>query len=84
VGFAMDGVRSVRNLGRQFQLTTVPDPQLAPFKGVQTLALGQPLAIEGKQLELAAISSEYNVIQFFLRYIYLGHDWNCCVSHNSA
>lgn len=61
IGFAMDGVKEVRNLGRQHQLTTVPDPQLAPFKGVKTLTLGQPLAIEGKHLELAATANEYNV-----------------------
>lgn len=61
IGFSMDGVKSVRNLGRQFQLTTTPDPQFAAFKGVRTLALGQPLAIEGKQLELAATTNEYNV-----------------------
>jgi hypothetical protein len=57
----MDGVKSVRNMGRKLQLTTVPDPQFAPFKGVKTLALGQPLVIEGKHLEMAASPGEYNV-----------------------
>lgn len=57
----MDGVKSVRNMGRRFQLNVVPDPQFAPFKGVHTLALGQPLVIEGKHLQMAATASEYNV-----------------------
>ncbi|CAD5226439.1 unnamed protein product [Bursaphelenchus xylophilus] len=61
VGFHMDGVEDVRNLGRLFSLMTVSDPQFASFKGVKTLSLGHPLVIEGKHLTMAAKPDEYTV-----------------------
>ncbi|KAI6187233.1 hypothetical protein M3Y98_00220500 [Aphelenchoides besseyi] len=61
VGFTMDAVENVRNLGRRMQMTVVPDPQFKPFNGVRTLSLGQPLVIEGQKLELAATPLEFNV-----------------------
>nr|CAD2125875.1 unnamed protein product [Meloidogyne enterolobii] len=61
IGFAMDGVQSVRNLGDKIQLTTVPDPQFSPFIGVQQLQYDQPLQLSGQWLSQAADPDEYYV-----------------------
>lgn len=61
VGFYMDGVQSVRNLGHRVQLTTVPDPQFSAFKGVKSQPADQPLLIEGNYLSQAAIAEDYTV-----------------------
>uniref|UniRef100_A0A915LS41 Sema domain-containing protein n=1 Tax=Meloidogyne javanica TaxID=6303 RepID=A0A915LS41_MELJA len=61
IGFAMDGVQNVRNLGDKIQLTTVPDPQFSPFIGVQQLQYDQPLQLSGQWLSQAADPDEYYV-----------------------
>lgn len=61
VGFYMDGVKSVRNLGHRVQLTTVPDPQFSAFKGVKSQPADQPLLIEGNYLSQAAVAEDYTV-----------------------
>jgi plexin A len=61
VGFEMDGVESVRNLGSRIQLTTVPDPQISVFTGVRQQAVDQPLMLEGVYLSQAAELEEYMV-----------------------
>ncbi|KAL3072587.1 hypothetical protein niasHS_017561 [Heterodera schachtii] len=61
VGMAMDGVRTVRNLGPTIQLTTVPDPQFSPFAGLHILQAKQPLMLSGQWLSQAAMPAEYSV-----------------------
>lgn len=61
VGFIMDGVESVRNLGSHVQLTTVPDPQFSAFTGVRQQHVGQPLMLEGRFLSLAADIDDFVV-----------------------
>uniref|UniRef100_A0A183BYN8 Sema domain-containing protein n=1 Tax=Globodera pallida TaxID=36090 RepID=A0A183BYN8_GLOPA len=61
VGMAMDGVRTVRNLGPGIQLTTVPDPQFSPFAGLHVLQPEQPLMLSGQWLSQAALPAEYSV-----------------------
>ncbi|KAH7725496.1 PLX-2 protein [Aphelenchoides avenae] len=61
VGFVMDGVRAVQNLGYRVQLTTVPDPQFSPFKGVKMQSPDQPLIIRGNYLSQAATIEEYMI-----------------------
>uniref|UniRef100_A0A915D9Z4 IPT/TIG domain-containing protein n=1 Tax=Ditylenchus dipsaci TaxID=166011 RepID=A0A915D9Z4_9BILA len=61
IGFYMDAVRSVRNLGNTIQLTTVPDPQFSAFKGVKLQSAEQPLVIEGNYLAQAATPEDYIV-----------------------
>ena len=61
VGFIMDDVQEVRNLGYQVQLTTVPDPQFTPFNGVKIQSSEQPLIIQGDFLAQAATLDEYTV-----------------------
>ncbi|KAL3077577.1 hypothetical protein niasHS_012283 [Heterodera schachtii] len=61
VGMAMDGVRTVRNLGPTIQLTTVPDPQFSPFAGLHILQAEQPLMLSGQWLSQAATPAEYSV-----------------------
>ncbi|KAL3122069.1 hypothetical protein niasHT_009362 [Heterodera trifolii] len=61
VGMAMDGVRTVRNLGPIIQLTTVPDPQFSPFAGLHILQAEQPLMLSGQWLSQAATPTEYSV-----------------------
>ena len=65
IGLVADGADAMRSANggdsRRIQLTIVPAPQFAPFKGVRTLTLGAPLVLVGRQLALAASPSEYNV-----------------------
>ncbi|KAK6048297.1 hypothetical protein COOONC_14198, partial [Cooperia oncophora] len=39
LGFAMDNVTLVRNLGHRIQMRIVPDPEFAPFKGTDLTTL---------------------------------------------
>lgn len=67
VGFSMDGVHNVRNLGSiGLFLTTVPDPQLSAFKGVKIQPADQPLVIEGRFLSQAATADEYVVSVYYV------------------
>lgn len=61
VGFVMDGVEGVRNLGRRLQLATVPNPQFQPFTGVKLHQIDQPLVIHGTHLSQAADVEDYEV-----------------------
>uniref|UniRef100_A0A914CJF6 Sema domain-containing protein n=1 Tax=Acrobeloides nanus TaxID=290746 RepID=A0A914CJF6_9BILA len=61
VGFYMDEVKSVRNLGYRIQMSSVPDPQFLPFKGIKIQAHDQPLIITGNYLSQAASLDEYTV-----------------------
>ncbi|TMS39516.1 hypothetical protein L596_006026 [Steinernema carpocapsae] len=61
VGFHMDDVQSVRNLGYRVQMTTVPDPQFLPFKGIHVQSPEHPLVITGNYLSQAAGPSEYKI-----------------------
>lgn len=65
VGFYMDGVKTLRNLGPRVQLTTVPDPQFSAFKGVKLQPADQPLLIEGNYLSQAANVEDYTVSYIF-------------------
>lgn len=57
----MDDVKSVLNLGYRVQISSVPDPQFLPFKGVKIQANDQPLIITGNYLSQAASLEEYTV-----------------------
>uniref|UniRef100_A0A7E4V2I7 Plexin-A4 n=1 Tax=Panagrellus redivivus TaxID=6233 RepID=A0A7E4V2I7_PANRE len=61
IGFIMDEVKEVRNLGYRVQLTTVPDPQFTPFTGIKIQSPEQPLIIQGNFLAQAATIDEYSV-----------------------
>ncbi|KAK0399439.1 hypothetical protein QR680_003050 [Steinernema hermaphroditum] len=61
VGFHMGDVQSVRNLGSHVQMTTVPDPQFSPFKGIHVQSPEHPLVIKGKYLSQAAGPHEYKI-----------------------
>uniref|UniRef100_A0A915BHS0 Sema domain-containing protein n=3 Tax=Parascaris univalens TaxID=6257 RepID=A0A915BHS0_PARUN len=61
VGFVMDNVQSVRNLGVRVQITVVPDPQFVPFKGVRIHRPDQLFLIEGNYLSHAATAADYQV-----------------------
>uniref|UniRef100_A0AC34RI63 Sema domain-containing protein n=1 Tax=Panagrolaimus sp. JU765 TaxID=591449 RepID=A0AC34RI63_9BILA len=61
VGFIMDDVQEVRNLGYRVQMTTVPDPQFTSFSGIKVQSADQPLIIQGDFLAQAATLDEYTV-----------------------
>lgn len=64
IGFKMDAVESVANLGDQFQLTVVPDPSLKRFLDGRKLYRGngdEPLVLEGDRLTLAATVDDVRV-----------------------
>uniref|UniRef100_A0A1I7Y844 Sema domain-containing protein n=1 Tax=Steinernema glaseri TaxID=37863 RepID=A0A1I7Y844_9BILA len=61
VGFRMDDVQPVRNLGYRVQMTTVPDPQFLPFKGIHVHSPEHPLVITGNYLSQAAGPQEYRI-----------------------
>ncbi|VDM40546.1 unnamed protein product [Toxocara canis] len=61
VGFLMDNVQSVRNLGARIQITVVPDPQFVPLKGVHVHRPDQLFLIEGNHLSHAATADDYQI-----------------------
>ncbi|KAK6747668.1 hypothetical protein RB195_000705 [Necator americanus] len=61
VGFAMENVTSVRNLGHRIQMRVVPDPEFAPFKGVRIHQGDQPLILDGTHLNEAAEPQDYKI-----------------------
>ncbi|VDO98083.1 unnamed protein product [Soboliphyme baturini] len=58
IGFIMDGVKSVKNLGQSLAITVVPDPVYHGFDGQQKIYREGPLIIAGKYLNLASSSKE--------------------------
>ncbi|KAK6013937.1 IPT/TIG domain protein, partial [Ostertagia ostertagi] len=70
LGFAMDNVTLVRNLGHRIQMRIVPDPQFAPFKAMYYTAFAsgirihqgdQPLILDGSHLNEAAEPQDYKI-----------------------
>ncbi|EPB68965.1 plexin cytoplasmic region [Ancylostoma ceylanicum] len=61
VGFAMENVTSVRNLGHRVQMRVVPDPEFAPFKGIRIHQGDQPLILDGRHLNEAAEPQDYKI-----------------------
>ncbi|VDL84543.1 unnamed protein product, partial [Nippostrongylus brasiliensis] len=61
VGFAMDNVTLVRNLGHRIQMRVVPDPEFAPFKGIRIHQGDQPLILDGSHLNEAAEPQDYKI-----------------------
>ncbi|KAJ1346552.1 hypothetical protein KIN20_001369 [Parelaphostrongylus tenuis] len=61
LGFAMDNVTSVRNLGHRIQMRVVPDPEFAPFKGIRIHQGDQPLILDGSHLNEAAEPQDYQI-----------------------
>uniref|UniRef100_A0A0N4YVG2 Plexin-B (inferred by orthology to a D. melanogaster protein) n=1 Tax=Nippostrongylus brasiliensis TaxID=27835 RepID=A0A0N4YVG2_NIPBR len=59
VGFAMDNVTLVRNLGHRIQMRVVPDPEFAPFKG-QPIVGGLPLV----SVTVGRLRSELGLIEY--------------------
>ncbi|XGW30401.1 hypothetical protein V3C99_009406, partial [Haemonchus contortus] len=61
LGFAMDNVTLVRNLGHRIQMRIVPDPEFAPFKGIRIHQGDQPLILDGSHLNEAAEPQDYKI-----------------------
>ncbi|KHJ88114.1 IPT/TIG domain protein [Oesophagostomum dentatum] len=61
VGFAMENVTSVQNLGHRIQMRVVPDPEFAPFKGIRIHQGDQPLILDGSHLNEAAEPQDYKI-----------------------
>uniref|UniRef100_A0A1I7WME4 Sema domain-containing protein n=1 Tax=Heterorhabditis bacteriophora TaxID=37862 RepID=A0A1I7WME4_HETBA len=61
VGFAMDNVTSVRNLGHRIQMRIVPDPEFKPFTGIRIHQGDQALILDGEYLDLAAEVQDYKI-----------------------
>ncbi|VDO62153.1 unnamed protein product [Heligmosomoides polygyrus] len=61
LGFAMDNVTLVRNLGHRIQMRVVPDPEFAPFKGIRIHQGDQPLILDGSHLNEAAEPQDYKI-----------------------
>ncbi|CAB3404173.1 unnamed protein product [Caenorhabditis bovis] len=61
VGFVMDNVTSVLNLGRRIMMSVYPNPQLIPFNGIRLHQGEQPLILDGHNLNLAAEPSDYKI-----------------------
>uniref|UniRef100_A0A914WT31 Sema domain-containing protein n=1 Tax=Plectus sambesii TaxID=2011161 RepID=A0A914WT31_9BILA len=64
LGFQMDGVSSVANLGDLFQLTIVPDPEFFSFNKGAKVYRGdgeEPLVLDGQYLSLAAAPLDVQV-----------------------
>ena len=61
VGFSMDAVGTLRNLGPRIQLAVHPDPQLTPFHGARIHQPNQPLILDGLHLNEAAEPNDYKV-----------------------
>uniref|UniRef100_A0A0K0DAG3 Sema domain-containing protein n=1 Tax=Angiostrongylus cantonensis TaxID=6313 RepID=A0A0K0DAG3_ANGCA len=61
LGFAMENVTSVRNLGHRIQMRVVPDPEFVPFKGIRIHQGDQPLILDGSHLNEAAEPQDYKI-----------------------
>lgn len=63
IGFLMDGVLTVRNLGADMSMTIVPDPQVSRFDNDKFLygADDTPLILHGTNLDMAYAISEVRV-----------------------
>ncbi|CAI5443143.1 unnamed protein product [Caenorhabditis angaria] len=61
VGFLMDNVTSVQNLGRRLQMSVKPNPQLSPFRGIRYHQGEQPLILDGVNLNLAAEPADFKI-----------------------
>uniref|UniRef100_A0A8R1HQ86 Sema domain-containing protein n=1 Tax=Caenorhabditis japonica TaxID=281687 RepID=A0A8R1HQ86_CAEJA len=61
VGFMMDNVTSVANLGKRIQMSLFPNPILSPFKGIRYHQGEQSLILEGHNLNLAAEPGDFKI-----------------------
>ncbi|PIC43276.1 hypothetical protein B9Z55_004069 [Caenorhabditis nigoni] len=61
VGFLMDNVTAVANLGRRIQMSVYPNPSLSPFKGIRYHQGEQSLILEGHNLNLAAEPNDFKI-----------------------
>ncbi|CAI4227140.1 unnamed protein product [Auanema sp. JU1783] len=61
IGFLMNNVTSVQNLGHKIQMNIVLDPEFVPFKGVRIHHGDQPLILDGKYLSEGAEPSDYRI-----------------------
>ncbi|KAF1764913.1 hypothetical protein GCK72_004864 [Caenorhabditis remanei] len=61
VGFLMDNVTAVANLGRRIQMGVYPNPSLSAFKGIRYHQGEQSLILEGHNLNLAAEPNDFKI-----------------------
>lgn len=61
IGFLMDNVTAVANLGTRIQMYVYPNPQLSPFKGIRYHQGEQALILEGHNLNLAAEPNDFKI-----------------------
>ncbi|CAI2335659.1 unnamed protein product [Caenorhabditis sp. 36 PRJEB53466] len=61
VGFLMDNVTAVANLGRRIQMSVYPNPMLSPFKGIRYHQGEHSLILEGHNLNLAAEPNDFKI-----------------------
>uniref|UniRef100_A0A1I7TGI6 Sema domain-containing protein n=1 Tax=Caenorhabditis tropicalis TaxID=1561998 RepID=A0A1I7TGI6_9PELO len=61
VGFLMDNVTAVANLGRRIQMAVFPNPSLSPFKGIRYHQGEQSLILAGHNLNLAAEPNDFKI-----------------------
>lgn len=61
VGFRMDAVESLENLGDRFRISVVPDPILCEFPNGRRTYQESGLVITGQRLKLAALEADVEV-----------------------